>query len=335
MKRLLVAAIFGAVLSACGEESVKSAFPLDMNVVYVDGAQPATLGQIMTHSEVLSPKVQTAQIEFVKVHPKCKAPRASHRAKVAYVYTYGGHNDVPIHHVEAENNPEAAELRREVMQLVIDEMADTSFEARMMGRSFAQFQMSNELESPGRVDVLITETEAPVFLYLSSYNSVMWNIQLAPGAELDGVVVDAYEGGVIANGAPPNRTAFKLFSKINGVRCRTKTYGYPVPVNERIASAKKLNPNIDLTRETKRWEAEYKSAKEFFSRTLPKLAGKKPDWVLTNARGGMFKAVVIGPRPGTPFEPQPIKRLQMPESVQPFWGTRRKALDYFDLRLKG
>ena len=335
MKFVLAFLLSGLVLTACGETAPKSAYPPDMNVVYTDGAQPAVLGEIVTGSEVLRSDAAIANVEFVKVDPKCRAPRASRRAKVAYVYTYGGHNEVPIHHVEAENNQAANALRREFAKRAIAEMSESSFSAGMMGREFAQFQMSNQLESPGRVDVLVTETEAPVFLYLSSYNSVLWNIQLAPGAKIDGVVIDAYEGGIVANGAGAKRTAFRLQSKINGVRCRTKTYGLPIPVEERIAGALDLNPNFDRSRYEEEWKNEYKLANDFFRRTLPKLAGKKADWILTNARGGKFKAVLIGPKPAAPFEPQPIQRLQLPESVQPFWGTRRQALDYFGLRVSG
>ena len=335
MKSIFTLIVSCLLLSACGEQAPKSAFPAEMNVVYDDHADPAVLGQVVTRSEVLRADAVTANFEFVKVDPKCRAPRASRRAKVAYVYTYGGHNEVPVHHVEAENNKAANALRQEFMNLAISEMTDNSFTAGMMGREFAQFQMSNQLESPGRIEVLITETDAPVFLYLSSYNSVLWNIQLAPGAELDGVVVDAYEGGIVANGATAKRTAFKVYSKINGVRCRTKTFGRPIPVKERIAGAIDLNPNFDASRYEDDWKHEYKMANEFFQRTLPKLTGKKPDWILTNARGGDFKAVLVGPVPSAPFEPQPIQRLQMPESVQPFWGTRLQALDYFGLRVSG
>ena len=336
MMRFVFALILSSVLlAACGKQTPKSAFPADMNVVYDDAGDPAVLAEIVTRSEVLRADTVSANFEFVKVDPKCRAPRASRRAKVAYVYTYGGHNEVPVHHVEAENNKAANALRQEVIDFAISEMTDNSFTAGMMGREFAQFQMSNQLESPGRVEVLVTETDAPVFLYLSSYNSVLWNIQLAPGAELDGVVVDAYEGGVVANGAPENRTAFKVFSKINGVRCRTKTYGLPIPVAERVASATDLNPNFDASRYEDEWKRDYKMAQDFFRQTLPKLSGKKPSWILSNARGGDFKAVLIGPVPAAPFEPQPIRRLQMPESVQPFWGTRLQALDYFGLRVGG
>ena len=149
MKSVFGLIVSCVLLAACGEQAPKSAFPSDMNVVHDDSAHPAVLGQIVTRSEVLRADTMTANFDFVDVDPKCRAPRASRRAKVAYVYTYGGVNDVPIHHVEAENNKATNALRQEFMKLAISEMTGNSFAAGMMGREFAQFQMSNQLESPG------------------------------------------------------------------------------------------------------------------------------------------------------------------------------------------
>ena len=331
MRSVVVGLVTAFTVSACGAPAPKSAFPSDTPVVYTDGAEPALLGEIVTTTEQLSPASTNAVYETVKINEKCRTPRASRRAKVAYVHTYGGHNSVPLHHVDADASIWKNSARRAMMKQAIAEMADTSFEARMMAGEFTRMQMSNQLESPGRIEVLVTETEAPVFLYLTSYNSVLWNIQLAPGAQLDGVVVDAYEGGAIANGAPAKRTGFRIFSKVNGVRCRTETYGEPTPADVRIAAARKMNPQINLGSYPEQWEAEYKTAKAFFQTKLPKLAGKKADWRLTNARGGPFMAVLVGPKPETPFEPKPIERIQLPESIQPYWGTRRGALKYFGL----
>ena len=59
--------------------------------------------------------------------------------------------------------------------------------------------------------------------------------------------------------------------------------------------------------------------------------GKNADWLLFAARGGVFDAVLIGPVPDQPFEQLPIERLQLPSYVEPFWGSRKAAFEYFGL----
>jgi hypothetical protein len=89
----------------------------------------------------------------------------------------------------------------------------------MMANEFANFRMSNKIEWAHKVDVLVTETKQPVFLYLASYDPILWNIQLAPGAKIDGIVINAYEGGIIANGVDASRTAIMSHKAMLGQKC--------------------------------------------------------------------------------------------------------------------
>ena len=181
------------------------------------------------------------------------------------------------------------------------------------------------------MDVLVTETEAPVYLVLTSYNAILWNIQLAPGAQIDGIVVSAYEGGAIANGTSARRTGFMGFDGSPNRSCRLDGRGKPVPTEVRIAGAKDLNPDFDPRGYKERWDAEYREAQKFFAVDLRQKIGKAPTWLLNDARGGSFQAVLVGPVPSEPFAQQPVTRLQIPSYVAPYWGTRKGAFKYFGL----
>ena len=63
-----------------------------------------------------------------------------------------------------------------------------------------------------RVDVVVTEREAPVFLVLSSYEPVVWQVGIVPGGRLLGVLVTGYDTqGLIGipRGLPHLITSFR------------------------------------------------------------------------------------------------------------------------------
>src|SRR6185295_16310108 len=141
----------------------------------------------------------------------------------------------PLHHVNFHDTPEQAEERRRVIRELKRGQPQNAFT-----REASAFAAGNEVEWSSRIDVLVTETEAPVFLYLSSYDPILWNIQLSPGARLDGVVVNSYDAGVIANGMDPARTALVSFANSPGAKCYVSAPIRAVPVAERVAAAKKI-----------------------------------------------------------------------------------------------
>ena len=181
------------------------------------------------------------------------------------------------------------------------------------------------------MDVLVTETKAPVFLVLTSYDPILWNVQLAPGAEIDGILVSAYEGGAIANGVSEKRTGFMGFDRAPNRSCRLKGRGKPVPSSVRIAGAKDLNPEFAPTLYKARWDQDYQDGRKYFAVDLARKFGKDPDWILTDSKGESFQAVLVGPVPNTPFKQQPITKLQIPSYVAPYWGTRKAAFKYFKM----
>ena len=314
--------------------SQPSAISSQMPVVYDDAGEPAVFGDIVTGSQVLSPSGQIADFEIIRLRKSgdgCGAPRASIRSKAAYVYTYGSKTrtgttlDAPIFQVNSGFDLEAqkrniAKSNNIPLDKIDEELAKNDFLAA---------SIDTKLRQLSRIDVLVTETEAPVFLYLASYNPILWNIQLAPGATLDGVVVHGYYGGIIANGTRAERTGYRM-SKA-GTRCWSHTFGRAISAADRAAAERAKGKRIYDVNYTA-WENEYERASAFYSGPLRNLIGKKPDWYLYDGRGGAFNAVLVGPVPDAPFAPQPITRLQVNEGVTNYWGTTRDAYKHLMLR---
>ncbi|MEH6743535.1 hypothetical protein [Hyphomonas sp.] len=313
--------LFASACGNAGGTSIEASTPL----VIADGQAPVTYGQVTTGTPSLSPSILPAQPEAVRTNASCRTPKASSNARAAYVYTYGGGVRTPLHHINRKDTPEAI-AERKAMIRESTKNAKTAMQREALGMA-----IGNAVNNARQIDVLVTETDTPVFLYLTSYDSVLWNIQRAPGVEIDGVVINSYEAGAIANGVDASRTGIISFDNSPTRKCYVSAPGRIIPVEDRVASARKLNPNVDLSRYKTQWQQEYRAAKRFYRQDIKKLTGKRPEWILNDARGGKFNAILVGPKPAAPFEAQPVTKLQVPSHITPFWGNRKDAYKAFGL----
>lgn len=323
MRHLIWASAF-LTLSACGNgggSSIAASTPL----VVAEGQPAISYGQVTSGTPKLSPAPLAAPLEEVRTSAACRTPKARSGAKTAYVYTYGGGVSSPLHHIDRKDTPEAI-AEREALIRERKANAKTAVQREAIGMA-----IGNAVQNSRQIDVLVTETDAPVFLYLNSYDSVLWNIQRAPGVEIDGIVVNSYNAGAIANGVDAARTGFISFDNSPTRNCYIGGQGRAIPVEERIASAKRLNPDFDPRRYKAQWEQEYRDATRFFRQDVKKLSGKRPQWILNDARGSAFNAVLVGPAPAAPFEAQAVSRVQIPSHITPYWGGRKDAYKAFGL----
>lgn len=334
----ILAGLAALGLAACspeamfdGETSGNIISP-DTPLVVSEGKPAALMGQVSTGQPSLVNAAVPAVFEAIDAQPQCRMPRPKGNAKVAYVYTYGGGPKTPLHYIADGANAEQIAQRIKLTKEVAREVAgQASFEASMIAREAASFARGNAIESASRVDVLVTETDAPVFLVLTSYDPVLWNIQTAPGATIDGIIVNAYEGGAIANGVAARRTGFMGNRGAPNSACRWKPRGRAIPTEERIAGALELNSRFDAAGYRDQWDGQYREDMKFYRQDLPIKLGQRPTWLLNDAKGGPFQAVLVGPVPDAPFEQQPITKLQIPSYVAPYWGPRRLAFKYFGM----
>ncbi|MDP3492127.1 MAG: hypothetical protein Q8R82_03370 [Hyphomonadaceae bacterium] len=326
MRAILASVALFGVAGCDGLASGSSAIPADTLLAVGEGQDTAAYGQVVSGSVALNAASPPVAFETLAAGPTCNKPKARPGAKAAYVYTYGGGVHVPLQHVSFRDTPEQAEQRRAAVRNL-----KGLTQQNAMTKEFSAFQAGNAVEWSSRIDVLVTETQAPVFLYLSSYDPILWNIQLAPGASLDGVVVNSYDASSVANGTDAARTALVSFDNSPSSKCYVEPPIRAIPVADRIAAARKMNPDFNPGPYRQQWEQDYRKGQMFNAETR-RLIGKLPDWIVTrSADGNGINAILIGPPPAAPFAPQPITRLQIPSHITTFWGSRRDAFKAFGL----
>jgi hypothetical protein len=326
MRTILASIVLLGVAACDGFGDTSSPIPPETLLAVTDGQDTVAYGQAVSGNVDFDTARPPVPFEILDTDPSCRKPRARPGAKAAYVYTYGGGIHVPLHHVNFQDTPEQAEARRRLIRELKRGQPQNA-----ITREATAFMTGNAVEWSSRIDVLVTETEAPVFLYLSSYDPILWNIQLAPGAELDGVVVNSYDAGMVANGMEPERTALISFDNSPGAKCYAKAPVRAIPVAQRIAAARKINPDFNPRPYMKEWEEDYRKGQRFDA-DVRQLIGKHPSWVITHsADGAGINAILVGPPPAAPFALQPITRLQIPSHITPFWGARRDAFKAFGL----
>lgn len=323
-------------LSGCSEamlsnESNGRTIAPDYPVTQVDGATPAVVGQVATGQPKLVNKTQGAPFELVEADPDCRMPRPSGRARVAYFYAYGGGVKTPLQYVadKAGSGQMQEQIRRS--RELAKQAGSSSWEMAALSNEAAAFARGNAVEWITRTDILVTETDAPVFLVLNSYNAVLWNIQRAPGVEIDGIIVNGYEGGAIANGVEASRTGFMGTRGAPNSSCRFDARAYPLSIEQVIENARKNRPDIDVAKFRPDWERNIREGRKFFDRELPQKLGKRIEWAISHGPNTGTRAVLVGPVPAQPFEQQPITKIQLPSYVWPYWGSRRDAFKYFGL----
>ncbi len=231
-------------------------------------------------------------IEAIKVDSRCRIPKASRNSKIVYIYDYSGGDRAPLHH----GYKEASEGKR------------------------AQHDQT---------DVIVTDTEAPIFLMLESYNATLWNLQVAPGVKIDGVAVLSYEGSSLANGPEANRVGFLGFRGVENTRCWQRGGGKPVPVDLRVKHAAE-NGYEATASDRKKWEDDYKKRQDWMTQSVPRLVGGRIDQFLGRSGKGELNAILVGPVPDVPFAGQPVTQIYVPDNLNVAWGRRNAALEALD-----
>lgn len=247
------------------------------------------------YAQVVNPKILfdpavMPPVETIPVGKRCSMPRASNGAKVVYINSYGGGERSPLHN---------------------------SYKGKEGSR-----------EHHKRIDIVITETEQPIYLLLDSYNSVLWNLQKAPGVEVDGVAIISYEPSSLLNGPKPNRVSFHGLRGYPGKRCYERG-GKPVSVKDRAAAAR-ANGYEPTASDLQKYAETNREMKNWHERYIPRMIGKRIDEMIFPRNDGNYKAVMIGPIPATPIPGQPPEKLQVADYINVAWGTREAALQELD-----
>jgi len=276
-------------LGACGASSSGGVDP-QTPIHQAQGLGDVSFAQVLTAATGHDPAVKP---EFIShnVSPRCRMPRASSGSHMAYVYSYGGGSKSPMAHAYKATHQSGVEYHQ-------------------------------------RTDVIVTETEVPVYLVLESYNAVLWNIQLAPGAQLEGVGVLSYEGGAVSGVPEGVDVGFLAFRGVENKRCFERGGGM-VATDIRVERAA-ANNYTATARDRQNWDAEYRAAKTWRNRWVPQTFGARFDVEIFPDGSDDYDAVLVGPVPGTPIAPTPITKVHYPDHVHVAWGYRKDVLAEFD-----
>ncbi len=279
-------------LAACGVPSNSSSGP-DMATRVYTATDQAELyyGEVVVPKAALNP-ASVPVIEMVKTTTRCTLPKAGRGAMKVLVYGYSGGPRSPLFH---------------------------SYKA----------SRQSAYKRAARFDILVTETERPVYLVLASYTAVLWNLQLAPGAEIDGVSVLSYEGSAVANGPQARRVGFLGFRGAPHSKCY-ESGDRPLKPETSAARAKATSGYIATSSDMARWEAEYRAARDWAGRYLPQKIGSAFDLKIYPETGYGAEVILIGPVPEQPFAGQPIHTVMVADYVNPAWGTRADAMAQLD-----
>lgn len=239
---------------------------------------------------ITDPAVKPNFVE-VAISPRCVMPRASSNDHIAYIYTYGGGHKTPMAHAYK-----------------------------------AEHQTGQEFHV--RSDVVVTRTDKPVYLILDSYNALMWNIVVAPGAEVSGISVMSYEGSSVTGVPEGVDVGFLAFRGVANKKCFNRDRGSTVPVEERVKRAAE-NGYTAKDSDRREWAQDLKDGAEWRNRWVPRTFGGTIDEnFYPRVESGHLS--YVGPRPETPVQLTPITTVYVPDSVYPAWGTRKEVLAAFD-----
>ncbi len=266
-------ALAGLLLGACSQDpSATRAMNVDLHALD-DGGQPALkLGDVAVGRFSPAVKERPASFEPIPARPRCGLPRPSNGAEIVRTYSYGGGSWSPLYSVERRG----------------------------------ELVMGSRNTRPARI--LVTETEKPVFLFLTSYDDRLWIIDVAPGATLDGVAISGYEHQAVLADIDPKRIGFATFRgqsdctiipKPRHVRGSGSVAGLNQQQMEKMQDQRREDMKYD------QWMASRigKPTIEYFPSTLA--------------------ALLVGPRPAQPLQlSSPEGRtVYVSEGAEVFWGS--------------
>lgn len=308
------------LLGGCGQTGPSSKPDMMNAATQVRGAAELKVGQVLVSGkEALWGDVSLTKVPYDK---KCNPPRPTSGAKVVNVTAHTGRKSArPLGWLDQS-------------------------EAYSSGRSV---QMSTIVE------VLVTETQHPVYLALASQDEVLWVIRKTPGAKVDGVTMIGFKPPAIIGGPGTDRTGFLLArgnfierkkshemvyvtaKDVNAARraeaAHKRSYMQPQKYFSAAEQAKVQPANFERTKEDfaayKVKEKEYKAWRTWLRKKL----GRVDD----DVSGYGVRVAVVGPPPSQPIVRETLSgEILIVDGVgEPFLGSREEAMAVLRARAEG
>ncbi len=278
------------VFSSCSNPSSNIDMKTDVEVV--SGAEPMKLGEVL----IPAPKMQPATLLSVPNNKNCNLVRGG--AVVANITGYEGDSQrVPLFFVKERSYREDSRD--------MDSPVHTAF----------------SLKRADITNVIVTQTDKPVNLLLTTHDANLWVIHKAPNVEIAAINVMSYEGGaVIAPSVDPSRIKF-IVNNEGTRRCWKKPQRY---TNAKEKSAVKPANYTRKPEDYERYRQEEKTYNEWL-RWVGQKVGRVGHAIDREYR---IEAALVGPPPvqpvaATPLGGQIIVDHSRHDNV--FWGSQKEA----------
>lgn len=292
MRISLLTLILAIGMAGCAKP--KSKIDMKTDVEVIPGAEPMKLGEILLPaSAALEPQIVSA--------PKnagCQLIR-SNSADVANITGY-------------EGAPRSHSPLFFVKEIKYRENPQDKTEPLKTGYSLNRADIT---------DVVVTATEKPVNLLLTSHDASVWVIHPAAGVKIEAINVMSYEGGaVIAPGVDPKRIKFVINSEITK-KCWKKP--------ERYTNAKEKAAVKPANYERKPEDFErYRKEEQSYKAWLNWVGGKVGLVKYPIDREYRVEAALVGPNPSAPIAATPVGGQVVVDHsryMTVFWGSKRAA----------
>lgn len=268
MRHLFALGAAAILMTGCGGETGQKASKYDMFKEVLVGPDEDTI-QLWQAIETKGPDVAAT---FIKppANSNCKMNRARGGSVTNITAYEGGSARVPLFFV-----------KKRVIKRLDQEEPLTAF----------------SLQRANMTDVIVTETEDPVNLLLSTHDANLWVIHSAPDVDINSINVVGYEGaGVIAPGVDPSKIKF-----IVGGRENRKCWPKPERAEKNPEGYKKWQSWIrkNIGRVANNYDSEYR-----------------------------LDAALVGPAPLEPIAASPIGGAIIVDASRyhdVFWGSKKDA----------
>ncbi|MDJ0943065.1 MAG: hypothetical protein QNJ30_06355 [Kiloniellales bacterium] len=249
------------------------------------------------------PRVGTAPAQFEAASAAgCALPAPSEGAKVVLVEVYGGNNELPLHFISGKDVAGVASYIKSTGERPpLDRMVKSS--------------------AADQIDVLVTETERPVYLVLTAYDEIVWSLHLAEDARLDGISVIGHEAQALAHVPEGLRKAVVVFDQSPQRGCMVTPQH---PVTESWKALKAMNRKHGGEGFRHNLEKADRNHRAFRNWLRPRIGAV--DLSLTAYQ---TSHILVGPKPAAPIPYRPLSGavIAYSPSASPVWGDEDDVAD--------
>ena len=170
------------------------------------------------------------------------------------------------------------------------------------------------------IDVFVTESEKPVYLILGAYDTKLWNLNLADGVTLSGVVLVGYNVQSVTNlpdGVPASFISYSALSKDQCMKTPARA------VDDGWLAEREAQSAGSEADRLRRAGTQARRKYDQYQKWLKSKVGS-PALVVSAAE---TSHVLIGPKPTRPTAYRSLKGTEVlyPSSATAIWGNRRLA----------